>query len=529
MNHSIIRTAVVSAALLLLVSACAGASKPGPNSQAVDANGTFKLNLATDPGTISPYKTTLGGARQVFKFGYDTLVSQTPDGKTVPYLAEKWTVTPSEVTYTLRKGIKCDDGTDLKASDVAAAFDNIKGPKTLSPWRSLTVPFDYSVSANDPNRTVSIKTAKPFGMLARGAGSLAIVCPSGLSNADSLDHNFGGTGAYTVKEYVAGDHYTFEKRPDYNWGPNGATTADMPKTIVVAFVANESTSASQLLTGEINAAQITGPDRARLEKAAGIKKVDVPQIQAELDLNEAAGRPLADTAVRKALAASLDRKAVTQIVTEGRGTVTKNLVALTPVLCPGDETTGALPDYNLEGAKRILDDAGWRLSSGSDVRSKDGKTLQLTAIYKPEGTPPASAMEYVANQWKKIGVGTTLVAVTNTAFSERMYTTMNYDVSYTYLNLEMPFMMTAFHGGPTPTEHGRNSGSTENAKFNSLSAEALASEGDACDLWKAAHVALLKSVDVIPLAAGSRPFYVRGGELTAVGLHAIPTSFRLYK
>jgi peptide/nickel transport system substrate-binding protein len=517
----------VAAAVLLVVSGCAaGGSTPG--SREVDPEGTFRIALASDPGAVTPYKTTLGAARHVFAFGYDTLIAQTAEGKTVPNLAESWEVEPDSVTFTLREGILCYDGSELKASDVAADFDYIKAPETVSPWRSLTVPMEYEVSADDSARTFTITTAQPFGMLLRGAGSLAIVCPAARDTPDDAAHAYLGTGPYQVTEYVEGDHYTLEKRPEYNWGPDGATTEEMPKTVVISFVKNESTAASQLITGEVNAIQLTGPDMDRVEALPDVEKVSSPAIVAELGFNVAEGRVLGDVAVRKALAAALDREQVTAITTDGRGKVATNLIAEVPVLCPADETTGVLPDFDVAAAEELLDEAGW-VKGGDGTRSKDGQPLELHAIYKSDTAQPGVTMEYIAEQWKAIGVVTDLTAVTNTAFSETMYGTLDYDVSFSGLNVEMPFMLTPFHGGKTPKEGGRNSASTQNEEFDRLSAEALAAEGDACDLWVEAHKALISTVDAFPLSEGDRPYFVRGGTLDGVGLFTVPTSYRVYK
>ena len=48
-----------------------------------------------------------------------------------------------------------------------------------------------------------------------------------------------GTGPYELTEAVPGDHYTYQIRDGYTWGPNGATTAEegMPDTVVMKIVA----------------------------------------------------------------------------------------------------------------------------------------------------------------------------------------------------------------------------------------------------------------------------------------------------
>jgi len=526
------RTRPVVAAIVtstVLLGACGSDGGSGTGDTPL-SGGTFTMALVTDPGSISPYKATGGTNRQIFAFSYDTLVARTPDGKVVPRLASSWQVTPDSVTYTLRKDVTCEDGTPLTASAVAADFNYIKDPKTLSAWVNLTVPVPYTVSSDDAAATFTIKTAKPFGFLLEGAGSLPIVCPGGLSNPDSIEHDSNGTGPYKVTNYVPGESYTLEARDGYKWGPGGATNSEpgSPKTVKIVFVQNESTAANQLVSGQINAVQVTGPDRERLDADKSLKRVDIPVIVGELNANEAAGRLLADEQVRLAAAGALDRTPIAKVGTNNQGAVATNMIVVKPVACPGDETTGALPDFNVDTAKKTLDSAGW--TPGSDgIRQKDGKKLVLRLIYQIGAPQTVSAVELIAQQWKAVGIGAELKGLAQAAFLEALYTTHDFDIFYSGINVEFPFMMTTFYGG-APTDKGsRNAGGIANKEFESLSEQALAVGGaQGCALWKQAHQSLLKRADVVPISVGNRPFYTRKATLETVGLHAVPTSIRLY-
>ncbi|MEV0308030.1 ABC transporter substrate-binding protein [Nonomuraea fuscirosea] len=522
--------ALTIVAVSVLLGGCGGGGGGSPTGAPV-TGGTFTMNLGTDPGTINPYKTTGGTNRQIFAFSYDTLVGRMPDGSVAPQLATEWKVAPDEVTYTLRKGVTCEDGTPLTASAVAADFDYVKDPKTLSAWVSLTIPVPYTVTADDAAGTVTVKTKTPFGFLLEGAGSLPIVCPAGLKDPGSIEHASNGTGPYKVTDYVPGDHYTLEARPGYAWGPKGAgnAAAGSPKTVKIAFVQNESTSANQLLSGQVNAAQITGPDRARLDATPTLKKFDVPVMVGEMNLNEAKGRVFADPEVRLAMAAALDRAQVTKVGTSGNGQVADNMMVEKPVSCPGDETTGTLPAFDPAAANQRLDAAGY--AKGADgVRAKDGKKLTVNLIYQVGAPQTVSAVELIGQQLMAVGIGTNLKGLTQAAFLEALYTTQDFDAYYSGINLEFPFMMTAYWGGATPDKGGRNTGSIRNEEFDTLSAKALAASGsEGCELWKQAHQALLKRVDVLPISVGNRPFYTAKASLQTVGLFAVPTSLRLYQ
>jgi hypothetical protein len=65
---------------------------------------------------------------------------------------------------------------------------------------------------------VTITTAKPFGFLLRGAGSIPIVCAKGIQNRAALAKATDGSGPYVLTEAVPNDHYTLTRRNGYTWG-----------------------------------------------------------------------------------------------------------------------------------------------------------------------------------------------------------------------------------------------------------------------------------------------------------------------
>ena len=537
------RRLVALGLVMFLVAACGQSADPGATTTTAaagssttssggddspyDPEGTFKVALGSDPGAVSPYLTTIGTARHVFSFGYDTLVKNDDNGEPISNIAASWDVQPDSVTFTIKEGVACHDGSLLKASDVAANFEYMKHPDTASPWRPLTVPAEYSVEADDDARTFTITTEEPFSMLLQGAGSLAIVCPAALEDPEAANHQFLGTGPYTVKDYVSGSHYELEKRDDYTWGPGGATTELMPRTVFIYFTANESTAANQLLAGEINAAQILGPDRSRLD-AAGMDKALIDAQFAQLGFNQAEGRILSDVKVRQALAAGFDRAAAAAVATDGTGTVSTSLFVAKPTVCQGEDITDAIPAYNPEEAGRLLDEAGWTLGSDG-IRAKDGTRLSLKAVFMSGNAPAAATMEYLESEWRKIGVEVELVGTTSTAYQEIMYSTLEFDINYSSMNVELPFMLPPFYSGPNPQEGGRNSGSIDNPEYVRLTEEALEAPNKGCDKWTEASRSLAANVNVLPIADGVRPFYYRGGELDTYFVWTVPTSYRVLK
>ncbi len=519
--------AAVGAATALLAAGCGASST---NSGATGSGkyvtgGTFTMDITSDPGTVSPYQTTEGSARQIFAFGYDTLLGRTPQGVSVPELATSWHATLSQVTFKLHAGVKCDDGSTLTASDVAADFNSIKNPKTLSPWLSFTLPVPYTVSADNQAGTVTINTSKPDGLLAVGAGELPIVCPAGLNSPNSIAHKFDGTGPFQITSYSPGTSYTMVARKGYDWGPDGASTSapGFPAKAVIDFVDDETTEANQLLAGQINAAQIQGSDTSRL---TGLQTAVIDKLGGELYFNEAAGRLFADKDLRIAVTEATDIPDVTKVGTGGLGTVATNMEVEAPPPCPGD-TTSSLPAYNLAKAKALLQSDGWVMGPGG-VRQKGGKKLIVALNYQTGSQETINAVELIAQEWAQIGVQAKLTGYEEGPWTQMLTVTSNFDVFYSSINLDSPFQYSDFFGGPAPQDGGDNFGRIDNPTFDSLSAQALGTSGTAgCTLWNNAQKALMARADVIPISTLPDSFYLHGATMEGVGVLEVPSSIRL--
>src|SRR5690606_10252545 len=119
------RTAVsVLVASALVLTACSGDGSDGGGGAATPVeDGTLVTAVAGDPGNLDPHMTVLALTRYVGTYLYDQLVFINEEGDIRPWLAESWQEEPGSVTFTLREGITCSDGSPLTASDVAANVD----------------------------------------------------------------------------------------------------------------------------------------------------------------------------------------------------------------------------------------------------------------------------------------------------------------------------------------------------------------------------------------------------------------------
>ena len=260
------------------------------------ASGTLTMAIATDPGNLDPHLTLLGAARTVGSFTYDTLVNVVGPGRLAGNLARTWRVaSPKRVEFTLRRGITCSDGSAMTATVIKRNLDFVANPANKSPYLGVGVPVGATTTANNGTGRVVVSTKSPNPFMIHGLGLVQMVCSRGLENRSLLDRGALGSGPYRLVESVSGDHYTFQVRNGYRWGPNGATTAArrLPARVILRVVSNETTAANLLLTGGLNVATIIGAERARLNGRNYFRRTTIA-FPTELFFNQRQGRPGAD-------------------------------------------------------------------------------------------------------------------------------------------------------------------------------------------------------------------------------------------
>lgn len=524
----------VAAAVALVVSAAAcGSSSDGGERTDLADSATYVTTIPADPGNLHPLKTVRQTTNSVDTFAYDTLVNIDPSGTVVPQLAEDWHVTDRSVTFTLKDGITCSDGSELTAKAVADNFTWIKDPSNASSVIGSGIPStDYTVKYDNAAGTVTITMGSPFGFLLEGAGTgVRIVCPKGLADPDSLAHATDGTGPYVLTDYAADDHLTLSVRDDYTWGPNGATTdtPGVPDQVEFRVVQNSTTAVNLFLSGELTDVTPNSSDQARLEGRDAFT-LDTEQGPSEFFFNERDGFPTADPDVRQALTMALDREALMAAETEGEGTMADGLAVIAPRPCPKDTVSGHLPDHDAEAAGELLDQAGWTMGSDG-VRSKDGEDLTVTLSY-PTGEPAIeAAMELVRGWWEDIGVSVEPKGQNQTAFLETLFGGTDWDAAFLNVQIAYPSDFVAFASGPTPP-NGQNFAGITNPTYDRLTAEAAATPTDegGCDKWAAAEQALFEAADVVPISNNVTVTYADNAEF-GPGIWNIiePTSIRMYE
>lgn len=485
------------------------------------SGGTFTLAVNDDPGSLSPLTGVSLVQRGLVPFGYESLAYITEDGETVPWLAESWEETGTSITYTLKDGITCADGTEFTAETAAANFAYQADAAHGTFWFGSNVTADMTATADGNALTITSATTNPF--LAQTTGAVEMVCQAGLDDPATLTDATNGTALYALSDAQAGSSYTYTKRDGYTWGPEGVTseTPGLPDDIVARVITDEATAANLLLSGELNAAAVIGADRARVE-AAGLDSVGVLNPIGQMLFNEREDRPTSDERVRRALSLALDRETVGELVTDGHYQESVSLVNKTPLTCVADGPLWELPGTDVDEAAALLDEAGY--PAGAD----GARDLTIRFIYDA-GTPShGAAAEEVQAQWDALGITTELVAEDSTGWATDLYQTYDWDTGFVQLAPGSPVVLSLFFLGAHSEEGGYNFMAVDNPAYDSLAEQALVAPDaeTACGLWLEAEKELIDRVDTVPVADTVSPTYLSGVTLEMPG-SIMPTTVRM--
>ncbi|WP_193608744.1 ABC transporter substrate-binding protein [Nocardioides lijunqiniae] len=518
----------VTSALLAGCGGGDGSGGGGGGGGDVVDGGTFTMSLSQDPGNLDPQMSAGSALFTVTQFAYDPLLSVNPDsGEIESALATEWSAEGTTVSLTLAKGITCADGTEMTPTLVADNLNFVGDPKNQSPFLGTFLPAEAKATGDDAAGTVTIELAAPAPFVLNGLASLPMVCPSGLEDRKSLAQGTSGTGPYELTEAAPGESYTYSIRDGYTWGPNGATTdtEGLPDEVVIKITENETTAANLLLSGEINAAQVLGPDAKRLQ-GAKLYEATTSGIIGEQWYNHAEGRATSDPAVRMALTQAVDLDELQKVLTSGTGGPATTLAVSEPTSCPGDSVSGSLPAHDPDAAADLLEQAGW--TEGDDgVRTKDGKPLELVFLYQNNtGAGGAAASELAVQQWKELGAKVTATAQNETTLTGTIFGAGDWDISWVSLNVNAPDQLVPFMSGPAAPD-GTNFAAIANDEYDAAVKDVMSTPGvEGCDAWLEAESKLIAAADIVPFANNSVTTFGNGAEFQTPG-NLVPTSIRM--
>lgn len=345
------------------------------------AQKTVTLIREIDTDRYDPHKSTARSAAEVLFMVGDTLVALDYDLKRiVPNLAKSWAVSKDGLTYTfkLREGITFCSGRTLTAKDVVASYERWMHPDTKGVVKWRAGDLDKVVAVDD--HTVDYRLKKPFSeLLYQMTQHFHVIVDAEQAKQIGPDFGvkaFNGTGPFCLESWTPRDQTVLVKNPRYTWGPPiYQSTAAQVDRVVWKVVPEENTRVQSLKTGQADASQYV--PYWSLKEFQADKRLSVTKAENYFwtyFVGFKIDRELVnDVRVRKAINLAIDQKGITQALTFGYAEPAYSYIH--PNVLDFDK--GMKLDafgLNVEAAKKLLDEAGWK--PGPDgFRSKGGKRL----------------------------------------------------------------------------------------------------------------------------------------------------------
>ncbi len=364
--------------------------------------GTYEEGLVGVPRFINPVLAVSDTDRDLVRLVYAGLLRETPSGDTVPDLAQTYEVSEDQKTYTftLRDDIFFHDGEPVTAADVVFTVLLAQNPAIKSPRRANWE--GVSVVAID-ERTVMFTLRSPYAPFIENL-SLGIIPRHLWETVSPEEFQFSTLNTAPIG---AGPYEVTRMRVSSSGVPTSIELAAFTKSHAVPYISKLRFSffqdAEALHTALLEDRNLAGhsvlPDEL-LDRE--VHEAILGRIFAVF-YNQNRNDIFAETAVRAALDAALDKESLVATLVDGYGSV------LTGPLPPKEivrTISATSSDQRLSEAARLLAAAGW--TKGDDgVFMKKNKTtskrLQFSLV--TSNAPELKrAAEEVAATWRQLGV-----------------------------------------------------------------------------------------------------------------------------
>ncbi|MEN6299324.1 MAG: ABC transporter substrate-binding protein [Anaerolineaceae bacterium] len=435
--------------LTLLLSACGGTTQapvevateevPAETPEAEKA--VLQMGWQGKPDTLNPAYAFLTESYTIFDLIYTPLTTEAPTGEYVGGLAKEWSVSEDGLTwtFTLKDGIKWHNGEDFKADQIAWAINAVMDDPDGWAAMSNYVSGFKEVTAPD-DKTVVVLTESPIANMEYRLSFLYAVYPpdfESFTTPEDLQNftNFEpiGTGMFKMNTFDKDTGVLIlDANKDYF---DGSPKIDQ---IIFQTFDNADAMIQALKVGDIDLvnelpasayATVEGFENVTALAMDGryFNELIINSVDPENDPPPTGNPALADPAVRLAIATSINKQDIVDIVLQGLATPGTTIVP--PTLGGGFWHNPNIKDveFNIEEANRILEEAGY-LKGADGVRTKDDLRLEFRLQFPSDNTVYPRMADMIADWFSQAGMKANPEAVDSDALVAATTPTGDYDL-----------------------------------------------------------------------------------------------------
>ena len=419
----------------LLLGAIAGTAFAAAASAERGSDGNVSIIYWQAPSILNPFLS--GGTKDVESASIivEPLARYNEKGELVPWLVDEIPTVENggvsedltSITWNITPGILWSDGTPFTANDVKFTADYCMDPAggcaQLTKFEGVT-----SVEVVDDTTikvTFEEPTPFPYGPFVGGESPILQKAQfencMGAKAPECTEENFNpiGTGPFVVDEFKPNDVITLSANPNFRH-------PDKPAFASVTFKGGGDAAAAGravMETGEFDYAwnlQLAPDVISRMEAGGkGTAVAGFGPLMERIMLNNTNPDPslgpdersvirphpfLSDPAVYKAMSMAIDRPLLVEVGYGQAGKVTCNWVPAPEAYA---STSMTCDTQDIEGAKQMLEEAGWTDSNGDGVREKDG--VELRVLYQTSTNAVRQDFQALIKQWwAEIGIAAEL-------------------------------------------------------------------------------------------------------------------------
>jgi peptide/nickel transport system substrate-binding protein len=440
------RVAVLSLVLCsLLVISSVGSFRFPPNSNAQSGGSSLTIGLVgtpTDP--FNPITQVALLDNWIQNILYMPLLTTSPNGTTVPWLAENYTVSSDGLTYTfgLRNNAVWSDGVPITAQDVNFTLSTYI---TQSSRVSSLLPFaepststysgyqlNTSTISIPNNYTVVLHPSYVAPALTAFFTTYFFILPEHVDQGQNLTTNTyvnshvvtdGPWYLASSSNYVVGSYMELTANPNFTLGKPSV------QTLTLQFFQTAASAEAALRSNTIQMMPNVPLTDAASIQASGFTTFDAPVlrvffVQYNLNPNLATGaaNPLSNLQVREALGYATNVTSLVSSISNGYFTVWGQAEpnGMTYFGNPAYNTSmpASMFPYNVTEANDLLNAAGYPVQS-------NGFRFTITLLTLATVSYFVSAVQILATEWGAVGVNVNVQLQQTTQWVDSSFTSKN--------------------------------------------------------------------------------------------------------